>query len=96
MQGCYTSEVFDTDLRRHKPCEESFDQIALIIKHEVTFPFDFAVLFWRGNDLDTPHFEALDTAVGVTSFVAKQCAGLNLGHQRLSLLDVVDLASGKP
>jgi hypothetical protein len=88
VSGCDTPEVLDY-------VEESLDQIALLIKREVTFPFDLAICFGRDNHLDIAQFKAFDEAVGVISLVTKQRPGLDLSDQRLGLFDVVDLASGK-
>lgn len=85
---CDASELFDV-------IEEAFDQIAFGIEREVACSSNFAVGLGRNHRGDGARFEAGDQAVRVIAFVAKKCAGLDLGGQGFGLGDVVDLAAGE-
>ena len=75
--------------------EEPLDEITLAVKREVAVPLNFAIRFRRDDRLDGAHFEALDEGVAIISLVAEKRSGLDLGGQRLCLIDVMDLAAGE-
>ena len=71
ITGGDASELFDE-------LKETLDEIAFGVEGEVAIASDLAIGFWRDDRLDGSHFEALDKAVGVVAFVAKDRFGLHL------------------
>jgi len=88
VAGRDAAELFDE-------IEEALDEITFGVEGEVAIAGDLAIRFWRDDRLDGPDFEALNKAVGVVAFVAKEGLGLHLGRECFSLGDVVDLSAGE-